>query len=127
MSALGKSVGISRTMRNVGADASSSATRKAIATSTGANKPLKTVSRMTGPIHKGSAAGLNNQHIVRLEANGTGYMNPRHQTARFAQRKQMPVAAYGSAGVTPKTNRTFDSRLNCRPDSSISRMKKLLG
>jgi len=108
---------------NMGSKATDSAMRKANSVAMGTNKqssismPKAMPKTMKRRIHPGSSAGLKNQKSVHLNLEGSGYLNPANQIARYNKRipTNPKVNVLTSMGFQTK-NRTFDTRLfgsNC--------------
>jgi len=137
----GKSADISRTIKNVGSQATSPAMAKAESTAIGKTldstrssatftsmdgTTTRARSAIRGGIHPGSSAGLVNHKSVHLAVNDSGYLNSAHQTARHT-RKRLPdsnVLTTRRSDIIRNMSKTFDFR---RPTGgSISRLMKII-
>lgn len=109
---------IGRSIQNIGSRASVAATAKAERIAIGA-KPMRKV------IHPGSAAGLDNAKPVYLQMNGSGYLNPANQTARYSKKSmKIPgVDILTSAGSMPR-NRTYDLRTHGSSRGSVKLLRE---
>lgn len=137
MASLGNPTGISRTIKNIGSQATQPATARAQSTAIGSNRKIATATqsvrrhaseRSRRSIHPGSAAGMNNESPAYLMPNGAGYDNPRHQQARFRKppRMNQQIALRTEVIRGRKNIRLMKRGISASQQSSFSKMSKIL-
>lgn len=138
MDSYGKPTGISRTIKNIGSKATYSAVDKVQRTAIGnqekTTKASRAVERQSTersgkPLHKGSAAGMNNESPTHLIVNETGYYNRKNQQARLSKQHftpQQTTRLRTEVMRARKDIRLFRRGISTTHTSSFSKLSKLL-